>query len=95
MSRRTNPDDHVEESSDPDDPDAPQACDLSNDDEDDDETPTVPCSACRRDVPDFADRCPYCGEWIVQSAGTAARGDWWPVIVLLVLVALLILWGLL
>lgn len=50
-----------------DDDEGPQECDLADDDDDD---PTVPCSNCRREVSELAERCPYCGEWLV--AGPAA-----------------------
>ncbi len=73
---------------DEDDPDAPQARDLT--DENADDTPTVPCSHCRRDIPDFADRCPYCGDWVVQSSGPSARRNLW-FILLVILAVLLIL----
>lgn len=66
------------------DPEGPQARDLSRDD---DETATVPCPHCRRPVPDFVDRCPYCGDWIVQSTGEPRRHRL--AFVLLVLLALL------
>jgi hypothetical protein len=73
---------------DEDDPDAPQARDVSGADED--ETPTVPCPHCRREIPDFADRCPYCGDWVVQSSGPPARRSVW-FVVLVVIAVLLIL----
>lgn len=71
------------------DPEGPQPCDLVA--EDDDETPTVPCPACGEAIPDFADRCPYCGEWVVQGGapGRSGRGVAFVVIVLLLIVALL------
>jgi hypothetical protein len=73
------------------DPDAPQERDLTDDDED--ETPTVPCPHCRREVPDFADRCPYCGDWIVQSScAPARRRVWFIVIVLIVVLLILAIW---
>jgi hypothetical protein len=60
-----------------DDPEGPQECDLAADaDDEDDETPTVPCPHCRREIPDFADRCPYCGDWVVQRAGDGRRSLW-------------------
>ena len=73
---------------DEDDRDAPQDADLT--DEDEDETPTVPCPHCGREIPDFADRCPYCGDWVVQSSGPAARRSFW-FILLVAFVVLLIL----
>jgi len=57
------------------DPEGPQKRDLV--DEDEEETPTVPCPSCGRDVPDFADRCPYCGDWIVQASGESSHGRVW------------------
>jgi DNA-directed RNA polymerase subunit RPC12/RpoP len=73
------------------DPDAPQERDLTDDEED--ETPTVPCPHCRREVPDFADRCPYCGEWIVQSSGApAGRSAWFILIVLIAVLLILAIW---
>jgi hypothetical protein len=75
MSGRWNDSDGYQEAWDADDPDAPQECDLGGGD--DDETPTVPCPSCRQAVPEFADRCPYCGDWIVPSAGErTGRGPW-------------------
>ncbi|MEW6249588.1 MAG: hypothetical protein AB1716_02995 [Planctomycetota bacterium] len=66
---------------DPDDPEGPQECDLAQ--SDDDETETVPCPACGREVADFAERCPHCGDWIVPGASGARQTPW-----LLVAVAL-------
>jgi hypothetical protein len=73
-----------------DDPEGPQACDLTDDD--DDETPTVPCPQCRRPIPDFVDRCPYCGNWVVQSAGTAGSSRPWLVIAALLALAAFVAW---
>ena len=70
-----------------DDPEGPQACDLTDDDED--ETPTVPCPGCQRPIPDFADRCPYCGDWVVQRAGTNGLRPWLIVVAVVLIVAFL------
>lgn len=72
-----------------DDPDGPQACDLTH--QDDDETATVPCPHCGEDVADFADRCPYCGDWIVPGgqAGVSSRGLIFAAVVVLAILALL------
>jgi hypothetical protein len=69
------------------DPEGPQLCDLTDDDQE--ETPTVPCPSCRRPIPDFVDRCPYCGDWLVQSAGTSSPRPWLFVVVLILIAALL------
>lgn len=71
------------------DPEGPQARDLNRDD---DETATVPCPHCRRPVPDFVDRCPYCGDWIVQSSGAPRRNLALIVLVTLALLIILVLW---
>ena len=70
------------------DPEGPQSCDL---DADDAETPTIPCPNCGAEVPDMADRCPYCGDWIVQGGqtGVSARSVVFAAVVLLTIVALL------
>ena len=78
--------DASEEEWDEEDSEAPQEDDLTDDA--DDETLTVPCPHCRQPVPDFADRCPYCGDWIVQSAGPSGRHRPW--FIALVILALLI-----
>lgn len=69
------------------DPEGPQECDLVE--EDDEETPTVPCPACHRPIPDFVDRCPYCGDWVVQSAGRSQRSTWIVIAAVLALAAFL------
>ena len=73
-----------------DDPDGPQECDLAG--EDDEDTPTVPCPHCRRPVPDFADRCPYCGDWIVQTSGPPTRRGVWFVVIAVLLALMLLGW---
>jgi|YNPNPStandDraft_1061719.scaffolds.fasta_scaffold274715_2 hypothetical protein len=70
--------------------DEPQERDLV--DEDEDETPTVPCPSCRRPVPDFADKCPYCGDWIVQSSGEPARRNAWFVVLVVLVVLTFVAW---
>lgn len=71
--------------------DGPQECDLTADR--DEETPTVPCPGCDREIPDFVDRCPYCGDWVVQSSGAPARrSPWFILLVLVAVVLILMLW---
>jgi hypothetical protein len=89
MSPQSDPTDY-DDTWDEDDPDAPQARDLRG--EDDDETPTVPCPNCRRAVPDFADRCPYCGDWIVQGTGAPARTKPWFIIALIIALTVFVAW---
>lgn len=72
------------------DPEGPQERDLV--DEREDETPTVPCSNCGRPVPDFADKCPYCGDWILQSAGASRRRSLWFILIVLAVLAAFVYW---
>jgi hypothetical protein len=72
-----------------DDRDAPQGRDLADDDED--ETPTVPCPSCGREVAEFADRCPHCGDWVVQG-GDSRPARRWPLIVVIVIIVAFLLW---
>jgi len=91
MPRRTDKTDWDTPEWDEEDRDAPQDADLT--DEDADETPTVPCPHCGREIPDFADRCPYCGDWVVQSSGpTARRSFWFILLVAFVVLLILALW---
>ena len=86
MTGRLDPSEWDESSWDDDDPEGPQECDL----DDEETTPTIPCPSCDRPIPDFADHCPYCGDWVVQSAGTTRRSIGFMVIVLMLLVAFVI-----
>jgi len=71
-----------------DDAEDPQDCDF---DEEGEETPTVPCPSCGAEIPDFADRCPYCGDWVIQGGNTSPkRGVPWVVIVVLLVIALIL-----
>lgn len=67
-----------------DDLEAPQEADLR--DPDDDETTTLPCPHCGGEVAELADRCPNCGDWIVQGQPRRRRPG-----LLLVVIGLLIL----
>lgn len=71
-----------------DDPEAPQPEDL----DDEDETPTVPCAGCGELIPDFVDRCPYCGDWVVQSAGSSSGRAGWYVVAVIVVVCIVLTW---
>jgi RNA polymerase subunit RPABC4/transcription elongation factor Spt4 len=74
-----------------DDPDLPQARDL----DDEQHTPTVPCPNCQQPIPDFADQCPYCGTWVMQSAGVPSRRNpWVAAVVILVLVIFVLVYAL-
>lgn len=71
----------------------PEDADL----EDDDETVTVPCPHCGEPIPELADRCPYCGDWVVQGGvrGPAARGPLYIMLAVIcvgLILALLLLW---
>jgi uncharacterized paraquat-inducible protein A len=46
------------------DPEGPQECDLLATD---DEVDTVPCPNCGAEIPEMADHCPRCSEWVVQG----------------------------
>jgi hypothetical protein len=73
-----------------DDPEGPQDCDLQPDEGDD--TPTVPCPSCHEDIPDSADRCPYCGDWVVQTSGEPVRKNPWFLVAALVGLAIVLAW---
>jgi hypothetical protein len=77
-----------------DDPEAPQERDLVGQDEDDDETPTVPCPSCHAPIPEFADRCPYCGDWVVQGGQPPGRAKWFILVAILLLLAFLLVYAL-
>jgi hypothetical protein len=63
------------------------------DDEDADETPTVACPNCGREVADFADRCPHCGDWIVQGGATGAgRPNVWLIVIAAALIVAFVFW---
>lgn len=53
----------------------------------DDEVPTVLCPHCGQPIPDFADRCHHCGDWVPQTVGdTARRSPWFVIIAVLTLI---------
>jgi hypothetical protein len=73
------------------DPEGPQESDLAG--QDDDEMATVPCPCCGEPIPEIADRCPYCGDWVVAGGarGRPARGAAFAVVVALAVLVLLYL----
>lgn len=73
-----------------DDPEAPQASDL--DDDDDEETATEPCPNCDQQIAEFAEQCPYCGEWITHAAPAASRRGLAYVIVVVLVIAAFLIW---
>lgn len=75
--------------------DDPEGPDEYERDDDDSETPTVPCPACGRPVPEFVDRCPYCGDWIVPGAGPPTRRSRWLLVAALLALAAVAGWYLL
>ena len=72
------------------DPDGPQACDLTGQD---DETETVACPSCGESVPEFADRCHHCGDWIIpQGQKSVSNHNLLFVAVVFLLVLVLLYW---
>ena len=62
--------------------------DAESDQEDE---PTIPCPGCRREIHEESQRCPYCGQYILEEDVSAGRKPWW--IILGVLLALLVIWS--
>ncbi|MBU0638108.1 MAG: hypothetical protein KKB50_04525 [Planctomycetes bacterium] len=73
-----------------DDHEAPQPRDL--DDADDDETPTEPCPNCRREVAEFAEQCPHCGDWITSATRSSSRRSASFVVIALIVLAAFVWW---
>lgn len=56
--------------------------------EDDDAVELVRCPECRREIPEFTDRCPYCENWIVSGAVRPA--PWIRIVGVLALLAMVV-----
>ena len=71
------------------DPEGPQARDLV--DTGDGQTDTSPCPSCGRQIADLAERCPYCGDWVVrgQRGPASSRTLLFVAVVILLVIALL------
>ena len=73
-----------------DDSDAPQDIDLKEGEE-----PVFEeCPICGKVIPESADRCPYCGQWLLAktAAGERSSGWFWPVMVAIVIAIILVVW---
>ena len=73
-----------------DDAEGPQPCDLAGS-TDSDADDVVPCPTCGREISELAERCPYCGDWIITRAGGRKRRPLWIAIAILLLI-LILLW---
>ena len=50
----------------------------------DDDSETVPCPSCGRDIFEDAERCPWCGDYVVaDTSALSGRPSWWIVLGLL------------
>lgn len=80
---------------DPDDPNAPQPMDLTDEDDSYDDEDLIRCPSCGRMVHGLAAVCPNCGEWFVSDspATQRSRGWFWPLMVALLLLVILVLWA--
>jgi predicted nucleic acid-binding Zn ribbon protein len=54
----------------------------------------TPCPACGKPVYEDTDKCPHCGEWIspLGEAERRSRTWFWPVIVTLLIILVLVAW---
>jgi hypothetical protein len=62
MGRHYAPEDEYE-----DDPNEPDESDMDDDDGPDESAETVECPHCGREVYEFAERCPKCGEYVTSE----------------------------
>ena len=69
---------------DEDDRDAPLEQDI---DADDDVNEVLPCPSCGQEVFEDAERCPYCGDWIVPGSGRGQLHWVWMIAGILALIA--------
>jgi RNA polymerase subunit RPABC4/transcription elongation factor Spt4 len=55
-----------------------------------DEPAEVPCPYCKREIPDDAEQCPYCGSYILKDDGPNKTKPWWWIVAVILLVFILI-----
>jgi hypothetical protein len=51
--------------------------DGDGDDDADDEAETLPCPACRKQIYEQAEQCPYCGHYVTHRSSALAGRPWW------------------
>ena len=55
-----------------------------------DEEAEVPCPYCKREIPEEAQRCPYCGCYLTVEDAPRQPKPWWWVAAVILLVLLLL-----
>lgn len=73
-----------------DDQDEPQEIDLDDDPDDDGDDVTL-CTTCGAEVSTYAERCPSCGDWVVERRFQERHRH--PAVILLAALLLLSLFG--
>jgi predicted nucleic acid-binding Zn ribbon protein len=55
-----------------------------------DDPAEVPCPYCKREIPDDAVQCPYCGNYISKEDAPHQAKPWWWIVAVILLVFILI-----
>jgi hypothetical protein len=56
--------------------------------DDDDSVDLLPCPHCRRPMPELADKCPHCGDWVIPGHTPGTFPRWIVITALLLLFAI-------